>query len=137
MTRPDLQDFDLVLPPKRLYHAAPLAEHASILEHGLDPKLFPRQRWDDNDLGIWGFDDLGRAVEHAEQRGRGPIPEPYEVWEIDAEGLELRRPWFNAELNSGDDVWYFEGSLPPERVRLASSVSAPQHSSELESSLEL
>jgi len=120
--RPSLSDVELELPPSRLYHAAPLAEHDSILSHGLDPQRFPRERWDERDHGVWFFDALATAVDYAERRGEAPILEPYEVWEIDATGLPLTRPWFDPELNSGVDIWYVEHAVPAERVRLASSV---------------
>ena len=122
MDRPSLSDVEFPLPPERLYHAAPLAEHDSILAHGLDPRRFPRQRWNENDLGVWCFDTLAQGVDYAERRGQGVVPEPYEVWEIDATGLAPTRPWYDEDLNSGLDIWYLEGAVPLERVRLASSV---------------
>lgn len=115
-------------PPSRLYHAAPRALHDSILEHGLDPARFPRERWDASDLGVWCFDTLERAAEYASSRSRGPLPEPYEVWEITAEGLEMTRPWYDPEsdLPAGVDVWWLDVAVRPERL---SPAMAPEPAS--------
>lgn len=105
--------------PKQLYHAAPLAIHDSVLEHGLDPTRFPRERWDASDRGVWCFETLQRAVEYAQSRSLGPLSEPYEIWEVQVEGLEMTRPWYDPEsdLPAGIDVWWLTEAVPPERTR--------------------
>jgi hypothetical protein len=108
--------------PSRLYHAAPAAERASILAAGIDPERFPRERWDASDIGVWCFDTSARACYYATSRSQGPLPEPYDVWEVDAAGLEATRPLFDPELNSGVDVWYLAAAVPADRVRRLSEL---------------
>ena len=122
MARPALSDFDLVLEPQRLFHVAPLAEHEAILRDGLDPLCFPHahERRDPTDGGIWCFDNLPRALGYAQSRERTEGGSPYEIWEIAAEGLAMRKPLL-ARRDFADDVWYLEAAVAPERVRLVSS----------------
>lgn len=125
--RPDLSPLatSQAAQPKQLYHAAPSAIHDSVLEHGLDPARFPRERWDASDLGVWCFETLDRAVDYAQSRSLGPLAEPYEVWEVQVEGLEMTRPWYDPkapELPAGIDVWWLREAVPPERAR---SVALP------------
>jgi hypothetical protein len=132
MERPQLTEFDLVLPPARLYHAAPTSEHETILTHGLDPARFPRPRWDERDLGVWCFDSLSRAVDYAKSRGAPDWEPDYEVWEIDSSDLDPTRPGYDPDgpiPEANIDVWYLEQAVPADRVRLASS---PAQSVELD-----
>jgi hypothetical protein len=125
--RPDLSSLatSQAAQPKQLYHAAPLAIHDSVLEHGLDPARFPRERWDASDLGVWCFETLERAADYAESRSQGPLAEPYEVWEVQVEDLEMTRPWHDPDSElpaAGIDVWWLQEAVPPERTR---SVALP------------
>lgn len=105
--------------PSRLYHAAPVAVRDSVLEHGLDPARFPRERWDASDLGVWCFETFERAADYAKARASGPLAEAYEVWEVTVEELDMTRPWYDPELSSGVDVWWLREAVPAERVRPA------------------